>query len=382
MSDTNQTIDVLVGILVLGATCWIWYGYRLFFGGVPASTTAQEHDGIQIIAAANHKGGVGKTTVLFHLVKWLTDNTEKNLLVVDASLYGDLTNKLCGPKADLTAFRKKGTIESMVSACLMPRSWLARCFGWGNGFDVRDHMLPIKSLCPDGPENLFLMTTSRGWQTWRAHRSLGIRQSTNPLSIALPSSQNHTDVVASVATKFRSSLAADAKEWVVVVDTDGGEMHDGSKLGLALADTIVLPLRTDLDALPRLCRMLDFLSELHDRKQSHAFIKTAFFNQVPVGKEEACTMAHFTPRGAAILENMEKIRDYLIQLAGVYPRLLPTLHGVKTSNDECSSAFFTAVRDGGVTFTKANNAGLMHTNVTSAPIMDIQLLVPLLFNAD
>ena len=150
---------------------------------------------------------------------------------------------------------------------------------------------------------------------------------------------------------FRASLSTGQDDWLILFDTDGGEDHALTRFALCASDKVVVPLRTDLDALPRLIRMFGFLNSLTVQGLSTAAITQAFFNQVVVGDGNTPTqLAPFKPRSKDTEANMERIRDFFDAAAKQYPAILGAVASRKLS--DTSDTFFTTVRNGGASFAR------------------------------
>jgi hypothetical protein len=88
-SDLSVWIEIwtLIG-------CCIFAGFTLAWRKVRRWGAATPQDGVDCQTMANHKGGVGKTTVSLLLAKQLAADPAQNVLVVDCSLYGDISHGL------------------------------------------------------------------------------------------------------------------------------------------------------------------------------------------------------------------------------------------------------------------------------------------------
>lgn len=331
-----------LAILVIFAGSW-WDHTDRF-----AAVRAQRHANVWATAVANHKGGVGKTTVLYHLIKRLAeDNPTKRVLVVDCSLYGDLTKKLAGPDADLSRL-EDATVDAMADEALRRPTGVERVASlWSaapaGSVTIDNHVLNVHDkLCQHAPANLWLVTSRRGLvaQGGSGYNGDGLRGATG-------------DETTRVCAAFRAALAREAQDCLVLFDTDGGEDHELTRFALGAADAVVVPLRTDLDALPRLTRMFAFMEGLAEAGHSTAVISQAFFNQVVVGNEsEATARAPFTPRSAATTENMESIVTFFEAAAQRFPAILHAVSSRRT--DVAGDTFFTSVRAGGARFARAD----------------------------
>ena len=303
---------------------------------------------VQVVALCNEKGGTGKTTCVHHVSKtYARANPKKQILLVDGSVFGDLTSSCAGPQADLQqTFQARGTIESLSVAAKRSGGWFSPAFR------AADHLVGVSGISPAAPDNLFLLSNQRGWSAWHAHRTKSI-PALNEDFVA-----PQTDVgLAHVAAYLRNGLGQTNEEWVVFVDSDGGELHALTRFGIMLADRIVLPCRTDTASIVRLNALLTTAEALVTRAQSTAVVQCAFFNSLVVGANEGdpdSICKNFRPKSKATVASMEIIRDHLMEVSSKFPRIMQPLLALKMQSK--SNDFFTAVRNGGSGFSNSEAA--------------------------
>lgn len=80
---------------------------------------------ITTIAIACHAGGVGKTTTTYHLANALTENDDRNVLVVDLDPQASLSRLVCTP-----AYWRGNTASSLLTGALLDMPYHT-ANGWG-----------------------------------------------------------------------------------------------------------------------------------------------------------------------------------------------------------------------------------------------------------
>jgi cellulose biosynthesis protein BcsQ len=197
---------------------------------------------------SNHKGGCGKTTILFHAsCEYALRNKAERVLVIDTTLRGDLSELLLGGDkgaAGKQAVRAVGHLRS-TSKLLMhaaaeqaasrgdegQRNSLVGLLFKGSGskpsaaqgLDLDDQVIHVHDFNPAVPENLYLVPGGTGPQTsYPAH----LRRE--------------------IAATLRESLDRSAHAWKVLCDTDGDQgFSDYTKIAHALCDSCIIPLKTN-----------------------------------------------------------------------------------------------------------------------------------------
>lgn len=313
---------------------------------------ARRHERLRVFTFANHKGGVGKTTSAFFVAQRLSrESAERKVLVVDCSIYGDLSRLLIGSSGDLSdsaaeaeLIRGRKTCEDFGAAVLRARAGLLAFLR--RAPDVRDHVHQVSTSCADAPSNLFLMTSRAQWLNGPNRQAAGAEEHTFEL-------ESNADVSA-VAHALRASLASsggDDSEWIVLIDTDGGLLHGMTKLALCAADSVVVPTNADTADVRRLHVMLRYMHALHVGGLTTGKIDLCFFNSLRVkANEPSAQMGGLgLPFSVAddVAEEMKKLAAYLAQLQAEFPHLLPALE--LEGGAAGGGAFFTGVRHGGVT---------------------------------
>ena len=117
--STDRPVHLTLWTLVVSIvvpTVLLFVLYRIY--GRKASSC--EH--VRVITFANHKGGVGKTTICVFAAKELaSQNQDKNILVLDLSVYTDLTASVVGdtgfdrPKVSLCAADPSYGCRSLIN---------------------------------------------------------------------------------------------------------------------------------------------------------------------------------------------------------------------------------------------------------------------------
>jgi len=226
---------------------------------------------------------------------------------------------------------KRCTIEAVVKQCVYPRAWYNF---WTPKFSVVPFLFHASKHVSKAPDNLFLLTNT------------GYSESTE---------QKHeitSAEISRVCSEIRSSLMVDSmknkRPWILIIDTDGGENHELTKLGIGLADSIIIPLSADMNARDdamRLPILFDFAQKLRSAKLSNATVDYAFFNRLESQRNEPWEGLAVTPHKDVqdIMTDVKKLFD------GWIPRYPDLLRAMAQPFSECMGA----VRTGGKDFRKA-----------------------------
>jgi len=327
----------------------------LFFALIrsTARARAQRHATVRVITWANHKGGVGKTTTAFFVAKQLAvDNKDKNILVVDCSIYGDLTRLLLGSAsngdgAEGNLVNAGQTVEHFAASVTSKRSsWLPSLRGTAR---VERHIARVKDSAADAPANLFLMTNRAQWLN-------------GPHAPSTSGGEEHgmedatDEYVAAVSQALRASLAAKDKPWIVIVDTDGGLLHGMSKFALCASDHIVVPTNADTADMRRLHVMLRYVRSLHQRGMTTGTVGIVFFNNLKVKNnspsDDLATLGLDFTVADDVADQMRRLADFLRDMRGEFPALLKE---VEPETFTGRSNFFAGIRHGGVTMQRVKD---------------------------
>ena len=328
--------------------CCIFVGFTFAWHKVRRWGAATMHDGVECQTMANHKGGVGKTTVSLLLAKQLAADPAQNVLVVDCSLYGDISRLLLGDAGARVARGDADHIEGL--AARLTRTGLCGRL-WRRRPTVEQFVRKV-----EGAEhgNLFVLTS----KAQCSNSILGTEECMAGLGAPL------------VARSLRDMLARDAarsgKPWRLVADTDGGLTHGMTRLALCLADSVTVPVNADVADIRRLRVLLNLMQDLRSRGQCVAEVTGAFFNQVavknnvPSAAAAACGLG-FTPQ-EAVLKTVREVEAWFGSLRVEFPALLSGLAPAGQAGKAAAAAggldtppakaFFSAVRAGGTSLEK------------------------------
>lgn len=363
LSDsTSNSVFVLISIITILLASIIF----LFYQKSKREEKWSKFEKVRVYTFCNHKGGVGKSTSAFFIMKRIaSQHPETNILVIDASAYGDITKLCLGPKPDGTRqtgvklVEDKGTIEDCVSCCLNPPKWYEF---WRKPFSFEQHFKPIKSYCPDALPNVFMLTNR--------FQSLNFSLESSVMTISDPE-------ISRISAQIRRDLNKSKKNWIVFIDTDGGINHDFTKLAIAMADSIIIPLSAGMGAhhdAYRLETILAYAESLRKRQLSNATVDFAFFNKLESSRNQPWQGSPFTPM-KDVQATITSVRDQFDEWQKTYPALLKAFKGPK---DQC----FGALRDGGKAFREA----VIHPWSSKAPQDagsaqgDIDILADKIFN--
>lgn len=215
-----------------------------------------------MVTFANHKGGVGKSTMAFFSLKELTRRfPEKKFLVIDASTAGDFTKFCFGPTLDGSrqtgslAVKAKCTLEDFISTVQEKK--------WGKSVRVQDHIFRLETA--GAPANLYIMTNKKQFK-YDLDKLLELDDA----------------LISRVCAQIRQDLSG-KDEWLVLIDTDGGEMTSFTRIAICLANSLVIPLSAAMGAQNdawRLEPLFEYANRLRNLKLSNATVSYCFFNNV------------------------------------------------------------------------------------------------------
>jgi len=241
-----------------------------------------EAKNIKICTFANHKGGVGKTTTSFFTIREiLKQHKDKRVLVIDASTAGDITKFLLGPRPDNS--RQRGeevvlagcTIEDCIEKSKTPKAFYEF---WKKPFSVEDHIFQVKKACNSAPSNLYLMTNKKQYSYKADDRVPDLDDAD----------------ISNICSQIRKDLVTKSKEWLIFLDTDGGEMHGFTRLAIGLADSIIIPLTAFMGAEHdswRLEILFQYAESLRRQGLSNATVDYAFFNNISSSRNTECEVS-------------------------------------------------------------------------------------------
>lgn len=179
---------------------------------------------VPVIAFFNNKGGVGKTTLVYHLA-WSYSDQERNILAVDLDPQANLTSAFLD-EDDLEAYWQPGAPNRTIAGCIEPlrkgvgdiaaptieeiKSNIGLLVGDLNLARFEDTLSEVWPKCNDGDERAFRVTSA----FWR--------------------------IIQSAAASRRADL--------VLMDL-GPNLGAINRAGLISADLVVTPLAPDLFSL-------------------------------------------------------------------------------------------------------------------------------------
>ena len=315
----------------IGIVTCIIFVFFIWFGKKYMKHIPLKH--VKIYTFANHKGGVGKTTMAFFTMKeFVRRHPDKKCLIIDGSTSGDLTKLCFGPMSDGSkqigekAVKSKCTIEQLVLK--LKNRWVKT--------NIEDHIFPIHTVCDTAPKNLYMITNEKQYLN-------NVFDRVNEL--------DDMDI-SNVCAKLRSGLSNKKDEWVILVDTDGGEMHDFTRLAICLADHLIIPLSAFMGAENdawRLETLFQYSQKLRNQGLTKAIVSYVFFNNLKSSLDRECELSpsghrgSFTPSSDA-KKSISIIIQRFEQWNQQYPELLRPMKAIQ---------HFGIVRMGGKDFNSA-----------------------------
>lgn len=289
-------------------------------------TKAECLKNVNIITFANHKGGVGKTTQVFFLSKYIaTSYPDKDIILVDGSIYNDLT-RLC---LDDTHY-KIPTISSLINISKkrlkeQPKS-------------VSEISLKLKSILPHTcvPQNLHIITNGN--------------QDKYPLNDI----QN--------IRRCLNNIAKRKRDIIMICDTDGGMMHDLTCLSIGIADSIVVPLPIDTQSILRMTTLLEYIYFLHKKGHKDTTIRMFIYNNLPVSNNtpsKECQSYNLPFKvNSSIITDIQTMKSIMSNLNNKFPNII---------DEKCC---FYGIRNGGMTLQQAKTRGTPFHSVLSQGVSD------------
>lgn len=311
---------------------------------------AQTFDRVKVLTFANHKGGVGKTTICVFAAKELAKkNPNKNVLVLDCSVFRDLTASVVGdtgfdrPKSESAEANEASIDAARVRLLVVARSWF-------RSFDPFKFMTNVREFTKDAPENLYVMT-NKGETSKEGAKSIDSYQTTSV-----------------IANDFRTALNKSGKEWIVIIDTDGGTQHNLTVLGLCMADSVIVPTNVNMNDFRRITVLLDLLAFLQGRGLSSAKVKKLFFNtqtKVQLVAEDEELGLPFTTDDT----NRNTIREISTEFermsqSAKYRAILPPPESFRSKQ-----TVYGGLRDGGVTIRRALKNPFVEKDTNNKPML-------------
>lgn len=329
----SKVLSVVLPLVVLSFAVYHVVDYKILRRSQTKRATTSA-DQVKVYTFANHKGGVGKSTIAFFTVKQFSQESDgRNILVLDFSIFGDLTKLCLGLTPDGKFQRGKelsrtgATIEDALANCLMPRAWYEF---WRKPFSFMHH---IQQLSGVPNKNVYILTNKKQLED-------GYDAAVVPLSDA---------DVSRVIYQLREGLKRTGKKWLVVADTDGGEMHGYTQLAIGIADSIIIPLTAGMGALhdaDRLTRLFSYAERLRRQGLSKATVDYAVFNMAVSRQNNVPWFGSpFTPQ-KDVGDNMLAVGQLFDEWQQSYPDLLRPM---SRPFEEC----FGTIRAGGKDFKAA-----------------------------
>eukprot|EP00284_Hemiselmis_tepida_P000795 CAMPEP_0174946888 /NCGR_PEP_ID=MMETSP1355-20121228/85262_1 /TAXON_ID=464990 /ORGANISM="Hemiselmis tepida, Strain CCMP443" /LENGTH=358 /DNA_ID=CAMNT_0016194335 /DNA_START=97 /DNA_END=1170 /DNA_ORIENTATION=- len=277
---------------------------------------------------SNHKGGCGKTTILFHCAgEYAKRHSDEKVLVIDGTLRGDLSELLLGGDRQasgkqavqaVTPFASTGRLFMLAAAASAARQGhggakrgsltakVGKMFGGGEGADP-PQVLDVEKACvrcsefnPGVPSNVYLCPGGSGPQA------------------AYPKQQR-----VEVADAVRRALETSKGTWKVFFDSDGDQgFSDYTKIGHALCDRAVIPLKTNVNDFSNRCvPMLEELYTMRVEGEARSRVQLVVWNEVNVQKNEASAVSGLITPSKAAQGVIEMLNSLVAEVASTYPDL-------------------------------------------------------------
>ena len=335
----------------------------LFFAAVSALTWSALPGARATLVSShvfsNHKGGCGKTTILFHAACEAAHSQSERILVVDTTLRGDLSELLLGgdkEAAGKQAVRAVGHLRSTTKLFMQAAAHHAAREGAGEAsnslvaklfkgaaatktlLDLDEQLIHVHDFNPAIPENLYLCPGGSGPQT------------------SYPLLQRKA-----IAETLRECLSASSAAWRLMCDTDGDQgFSDYTKIAHGLCDSVIVPLKTNVNDFSNRCvPMMEELFLGRQAGEARSRIQMIVWNEVDVYKNAASTVSGLItpPKAAQGVINM--LNALVAEVAATYPDLFHHLPPESLDDiEEFVSASTFCVRAFGVTGLAAAEHGI------------------------
>lgn len=274
---TMSSVMVLIGLLYIGA----FLARVIRRSGGVKDNKQRTH----VITFANHKGGVGKTTQIFFLSKYLAlENPMVDILLIDGSIYRDLTRLFLGS----SKAKDVPTINDLLANHRKKKA-------------LQDMSAQVNTLVThqQTPDNLYLLSNTS---------ELKNKASTYQVK---------------QMRSFLQSIPSPGRDLIVLCDTDGGMMHNLTCLSIAIADSIIVPLQVDDQSVRRITTLTGYIDQLHTKHgmdwmkiKMYIYNNLAVSNNVPNDRCKAANLPFKISNGT--LDQVEKITYYLKSLGSKY----------------------------------------------------------------
>lgn len=302
---------MIVGIIMIIFVIFVRVCYLL-----KTRKVIQDIMNMYVITFANHKGGVGKTTQVFFLSKYIASvNKDKDVILIDGSIYKDLT-RLCIGDTEYNI----PTIEGLFDVCRKREREQPKTVG--------QLSLKLRAMIPnlDIPNNLHLITNENN--TKRTNMRLG---SVNKVR------------------KMLNRIGSLNRNLIVICDTDGGMMHDLTCLSIGIADSIVVPLPIDTQSILRMNTLLEYIKYLHKHGYDTMKVSMFIYSNLPVinnvPSKECQDLDLPFKVNSSIIADIIKMKEILKQCTEEFPNTIDSV-----------SRFY-GIRNGGATLQQAKTKG-------------------------
>jgi len=339
------------------AACLLQASVLLLMAPLAYTTLVSSH------VFSNHKGGCGKTTLLFHCAgEYSKRHPDEKVLVMDVTLRGDLSELLLGGdkggagKAAVRAVAPSRSTTKLfqlaVAASAAPgaadsqsrlNAYVSKLLkedgaDHSGEFDVEHHAIRVQDLNPSLPGNIYLCPGGSGPQTSYPHQERW-----------------------AIAETLRKALEKSPDRWKILCDSDGDQgFSDYSKIAHALCDGVIIPLKTNVnDFSNRVVPMMEELFQLKGKGEARSCVQMIVWNEVDVQKNVPSKVSGSLTPPKAAQGVIGMLNELVAEVAAAYPALFyNTAPQDRDQILEFCGATTMCMRDFGVTGMAASEHGL------------------------
>lgn len=289
---------------------------------------------------ANHKGGCGKSSIMFHaLAEWAIQHPDEDFLLIDCSLMGDSSVLCLGGSTQLDKIFRENKYNGLPSGaenlsfttvmedCLAEHGlvklenangsnsgggvmgMLGKIAAGGSGnnskvVDLESKIIKISDVNPHMPENCYIIPTSLHIQ----HKDYNDQE------------------IESIVAILKNTLKKHDKKWRLLCDTDGDLQRTGpyTKVGLGLCKYSVSPVEVALNDFNRLYHFWEEANTLREQNMNlfgHISTNLVIFNKVVAVKQQFLSHSLTSPQKKPVKASIEGMMEKVWRISRSNPDL-------------------------------------------------------------
>lgn len=312
---------------------------------------------------ANHKGGAGKSSLLFHTVSQCAkNNPDQKFCVMDYSLMGDISVLFFGGERQQEAIYKTGHYTDMEESDMFKTvtamlkyvnskaataggfmGKLRASMGGAGNQGMEEYMVRVCDINSEIPDNVYLIPTN--------------------LHIEHP--EYNAQEITAIVGMIKDSFKASSTEWRVFCDSDGDLQITRSytRIALGLCQHSIVPIEVS---------RLDYNRCLHQWEEMDKLTRDApgvfdtrvnmvIFNKVQAKSGKFLGHKHITPMKNPVANTIIDLSELTLRLAKVHPNLFDAS---PEDEEEFKNETFAVMRLLGNPITVGENLGVPICNMS------------------